>query len=436
MKIKQFIIRLIKRLLRGKTLTDTKTVSNFSETREVFSEPLREVKPPTNPTTTSPPDSEKTKKKSHSVKCPYCNSKEVIKRGRRKTKYEVRQLFYCKHCQKTFTQQKVKGYSYPLKVILDGISFYNTGWTLEESCNLLKEKFGLDVKPSTLSDWVKEFKELCSYTRMRDFGLKLFSANQAIQCIKLYHRQVFEFKYHRAKIALILQDFKHSKFEPLREFLDLVSVECPHQLFLEGLRISELKIPFDLSEVVFRRKHNFACRIADLVLQAVNDNKLRHSAIQNFMIANDSVTVACEVPVYLREEDIEHMQENLGFLIPIKLTNLLKEQQKQSNNTTLQPVITGHIDILQVRNGAIHILDYKPQAKKEKPVEQLTLYAIALSRLTGLRLYEFKCAWFDEEDYFEFYPLHVIYKLRKKQEKENPLQIKLPIMEDSYDLQI
>jgi hypothetical protein len=60
----------------------------------------------------------------------------------------------------------------------------------------------------------------------------------------------------------------------------------------------------------------------------------------------------------------------------------------------------------------IHILDYKPKAKTEKPYTQLTLYALALSRLTGLKPHDFKCAWFDENDYFEFFPLHIVYKLR------------------------
>ncbi|MBU3965300.1 hypothetical protein KJ695_01085 [Patescibacteria group bacterium] len=63
-------------------------------------------------------------------------------------------------------------------------------------------------------------------------------------------------------------------------------------------------------------------------------------------------------------------------------------------------------------------MDYKPGAHKEKPVEQLTIYALALARLTSLRLYNFKCAWFDEENYYEFYPLHVVYK-KKKGRKNN-----------------
>ena len=65
---------------------------------------------------------------------------------------------------------------------------------------------------------------------------------------------------------------------------------------------------------------------------------------------------------------------------------------------------------LKLRNGAVHIMDYKPGAKKVRPIEQLTIYALALSRLTGLRMFDFKCAWFDDKNYYEFFPLHVVYK--------------------------
>ena len=72
--------------------------------------------------------------------------------------------------------------------------------------------------------------------------------------------------------------------------------------------------------------------------------------------------------------------------------------------------ITGHIDSLQLRSGFLHILDYKPEAAKEKhAVTQLTIYALALSRRTGLPVKAFKCAWFDERDYFEFFPLPSMY---------------------------
>jgi hypothetical protein len=42
-----------------------------------------------------------------------------------------------------------------------------------------------------------------------------------------------------------------------------------------------------------------------------------------------------------------------------------------------------------VRNGAVHILDYKPDAGTNKPIAQLAIYAPALThRIPGLRLFD------------------------------------------------
>jgi len=375
-------------------------IAKISGTREVLTQSTREVKgviddflaPEIN-------------------QCPYCASKDIIKRGKRKKKFELRQRYYCNSCKRSFVPQTVKGKQYPLKMILDGLCYYNTGYSLEESSRFLKEDYGVEIDDSTLSDWVKEFAALCRYERLRPYALKLYSPNQMIQTVHLYHRQVYDFSVHKGKLALTLQEHKHSKFENLREFLEAIQSECPHQFFQDGSRMSEQKVDFSMEKVILRNKNNFANRIAGLALQAVSDNKLRHKVIQKFMLCNDSVTVAVEVPVYMDDMDIAHMQEELNFKIPLKIDN----------------VLTGHIDILQVRNGAVHILDYKPNAAKAKEadtVNQLTLYALALSRLTGLRVYDFKCAWFDENDYFEFFPLHIVYKLRDWARKEPAEQLK------------
>ncbi len=53
-----------------------------------------------------------------------------------------------------------------------------------------------------------------------------------------------------------------------------------------------------------------------------------------------------------------------------------------------------------------------PEAKNQNPIEQLTIYALALSRKLNLPLYYFKCAWFDESSYYEFFPLHAVYEKR------------------------
>ena len=120
------------------------------------------------------------------------------------------------------------------------------------------------------------------------------------------------------------------------------------------------------------------------------NNRKRHEILQGFMLMNDSVTVAVEIPVFLTKHDIEYYR--------IQRFELAFESA----------VATGQIDFLQIRNGHIHILDYKPEARKETHAHvQLTIYALALARRTGLPLKFFKCGWFDEKDYYEFFHYRV-----------------------------
>ena len=113
------------------------------------------------------------------------------------------------------------------------------------------------------------------------------------------------------------------------------------------------------------------------------------------MLANDSVTVAVEVPIWLTESDIAAIERRWSVTLAPRLNHAPR-------------VITGHIDFLQIGNGAIHILDYKPDARTNKPFAQLAIYALALSHLTGIPLFDFKCAWFNETDYCEFFPRTVL----------------------------
>ena len=330
--------------------------------------------------------------------CVYCLSKNIVKRGKRQNKLEEVQLYLCQDCGRTFTGKKIKGKKYPTRMILDGVSYYNVGFSLEESAKFLERSYGTKVDASTISHWVKELADICSYGRLRDFGLKIYSPAQVVQSFQMYHRQIYRFRYHRAKIALALQEFGHWRFSPLREYLDSIATDCPHYLFKESDRSSEIKAEMDLHEVRISEKQNRATQLAQLVLQSVADNKWRHDALQKFMLANDSVTVATEVPVFFEREDYDWMKDNLKFDIPFEM----------------ERTITGHIDFVQIRNKSVHILDYKPDASRAQPVAQLVFYALALSRLTGLRLFDFKCAWFDEKNYYEFFPLHVVYKKKKR----------------------
>ena len=279
-------------------------------------------------------------------------------------------------------------------------------YSLEDSAKLVSEKYGISVSRQTLGKWLEDYREYLPFLRMRGFAEKKYDRRNLLEEIRLFHGQIYDFKYHRAKTCMLLEEsFRNFQFRRLQEFLELVIAECPHQAFKESRkRASEYKSLFNLDGVKIVRKVNMAQKNTRFVMQAVANNKLRHEILQEFMIVNDSVTVATEVPVLLDGGDITHFKHQLNFDVPIESGE--------------EEILTGHIDILQIRNGMVHIMDYKPSARKARPVDQLTLYALALSRLTTLRLYHFKCAWFDEDDYFEFFPLHVVYKKKKRKPKK------------------
>lgn len=324
----------------------------------------------------------------------FCQSRKIIRAGKRHKKFESVQLWYCHHCERRFTPQPAKGKTYPLKVVLESLMLYYRGETRAAVIKRVRERFGVAVPVRTLSSWLSEYRELTTYARLRRQGMANFRPNRIIRSVRMHHQQVYRYCIHQGKLAAILDEPRYRSRTAIGSYLSEMAEACPHHLFQEGGRASQGRAAFDLDAVEIRAKRNHACRVANLVIQAVVHNRRRHDELQRFMLTTDSVTVAVEVPVFLLPDDIAHLNEVTGFDVPL------------DTDMTL----TGHIDLLQLRNGAIHIIDYKPGANRDRPVVQLMVYALALSRRTGLRLYDFVCAWFDEHHYFEFYPLHVVHK--------------------------
>jgi transposase-like protein len=359
------------------------------------------------------------------IYCPYCASKKYTKRGTREKKKERVQLYICSDCSRTFTPGIIKGKHYPTSYIYDAISLYNLGYSLEKSCQIVnqiaehKKELNVTISPSSLANWLEQYSELCAYSRMRSFGMAMYPPERIVESLTLAHKQLYKFRHHKAKTHLIIEeDYKHHKFTPLKEFLELVPSECPHTYFdsTDSQRASNAPVFFSKSDMIVRSKQNYATKVAGHILDSVTRPRDRHDALQRFLLANDSTTVATEVPVYLKGEDLSHMQTELGFQLFEKMGRGIKDL-KEISTEKLPKLITGHIDFIQIRNGKIHIMDYKPNAVKIRPIEQLTIYALALSRLTTIRVYNFVCAWFDEKDYFEFFPLHAVLKKKKRRRK-------------------
>jgi transposase-like protein len=313
----------------------------------------------------------------HSVKapdtCPHCGGHAFTRRGTRKKKFEIVQLWRCASCKRMFTPAPaaLRHKSYPLRTIIEALTTYSLGYSHGETLRRMKAKTGRTVADSTLSAWIAEHDDLLSYRRLRDDGRKRFPPEQTIRSVKLYHRQVYRYALHRPKLEMLSASNEHARLAPVVNFLEAIPLICPHDLFSTGdrdARASQAHPAFaDPSKITINVKENAATRAAALVIPTVGDNRRRHERLQQFMLANDSATLAVEVPIWLTEDDLTALETKHGV-------------ELAPRDGDVPRAITGHMDFLQVRNGALHILDYKPDARTNKPIAQLAIYALALMR--------------------------------------------------------
>ena len=309
------------------------------------------------------------------MKCPFCKSKNIIKKGKRKTKYKLKQIFYCKNCGKYFVGDEIHYKMYPAKVVINAINYYNLGYTLEETSKLVNRRFKVKTSESSVQRWLSEFSDVCFFRKIRKQVFKNFNKGEVVFTSCFKHQGLeYVFKYHRAKIERYAIGYPG-----LVEYIKRFEQGCPENMFEGGERCSQIKLDVDIGKFGSKTQ---ACSLAELALHAVEDNRKRHDMVEEFMLINDTATVACEVPVWFWDK-------------------------KMDIN------ISGHIDLLQIRQGKIYVLDYKPKASMEneqKVASQLYLYARGLSFRTGITLKVFRCAWFDKSDYYEFSPSMVRMK--------------------------
>jgi ATP-dependent exoDNAse (exonuclease V) beta subunit len=283
-----------------------------------------------------------------------------VKKGKRRNRLQTHQIFQCTECLSRFTAAPAKNSTYPLRTILEAVSTFNLGYSLTETQQLIRKRFHWQIPERTLGAWITRYRPLTTYARIRNAGRKLFTPQTIVHSVDFNHQQVYRHQTHRAKLELLRMPTNH----PLKQMTDYLADlqrQFPHQLFQSSEHRSS-KFSANLQPPIIR-KENHATSAAALVIPTSLNNKKRHETLQRFMLVNDSVTVAVEIPVFLTKEDLEYYR-GLGFALDFESS-----------------VITGHIDFLQIRNGHFHILDYKPEARK--PTHMCNLQSTHLPSRAG-----------------------------------------------------
>lgn len=295
------------------------------------------------------------------IKCKFCGFGGVVKKGIRRLKKGNKQIYFCKNCEHKFSLSERKS-KFRNDVVIDAVNYYCLGYSGNEVVDILKRKHEVSVGNSSVYNWCKNYP----YLKIRDEMSKRYGRNLVFSKIFKHDNLVYNFRFHKGKLL------RFGKFDGLKRFIFNLEKGVDSEKF-DSARCSQLKNNIDVN--VTHNENNFLNLFVGDALKSCNSNKKRHSIVEKFMLCCDRDSVAVEVPVWYWEK---------GF-----------------------GGISGHIDILQVKNGKVYVLDFKPNANKENfdaVVSQLFHYARALSFRTGVSLDNFRCGWFDWKDYFEFNP--------------------------------
>ena len=106
--------------------------------------------------------------------CKNCNSSNIIKKGIKKKKLQSIQRYFCKDCNSIFTLNTTKT-TYPIQTILKAVSFYNLGHNLNQVQKILESRTKTKIPTSTISSWVNQYKQTCTFARLRKHSIKNYS---------------------------------------------------------------------------------------------------------------------------------------------------------------------------------------------------------------------------------------------------------------------
>ncbi|MBI2107266.1 IS1/IS6 family transposase [Candidatus Woesearchaeota archaeon] len=106
--------------------------------------------------------------------CVYCSSDKIFKRGVRKTKIGIKQVYCCKDCKRRFVLEPIKYIKGNAKLISLVMNDYFKGHSLRDIQDSIFQFYNLKVTHETIRRWIRKFCGLMNdYTSKFNNDLKL-----------------------------------------------------------------------------------------------------------------------------------------------------------------------------------------------------------------------------------------------------------------------
>src|SRR6267142_4992533 len=98
--------------------------------------------------------------------CVRCGSKFTVKKGSRKNRYRILQVFQCRECLHKFTTAAGKNKTYPPRVILETVSTYNLCNSVSDTQRVVRKRLHVGITEGTIRSWIRVHKPLTAYARL------------------------------------------------------------------------------------------------------------------------------------------------------------------------------------------------------------------------------------------------------------------------------
>lgn len=92
--------------------------------------------------------------------CPYCFNEKIFKRGQRKTKLGIKQLYCCKKCSKRFVLEPIKYIKGNSKLVCLAMDCYYKGLSYRDISDQFSQFYGLKISHVTIREWVLRFSKI------------------------------------------------------------------------------------------------------------------------------------------------------------------------------------------------------------------------------------------------------------------------------------
>ncbi len=90
-------------------------------------------------------------------KCSNCSSENIIKKGFKKGKLGVKQIYQCKDCNSKFVDNDVSEYKANLSIVVKSMDLYMKGESYRSISNTLKQFNNINISQVGVMTWIKKY---------------------------------------------------------------------------------------------------------------------------------------------------------------------------------------------------------------------------------------------------------------------------------------